>query len=389
MQATVPANFWADYPLATRQSWEGAEESSVVAPEVEVFCRDLSKEDVAELNRSDLFTPVMPAESLLHEKSGLNNICGVIKERNNVLIELGRSDRAELKRNVSVYGCGIDYSKPDFLAASRAFRRVFPSGDQLSKLATSNFLRTADKFFFPETYKREGIFFATPGRECNAAAVEADVVTTPALTVNHVAKDLIYFDQGGYDEGIAYSSEEVEWLYQRYREGHDMVVKWDLKKQPPFPVVKYKKMRPHNDEVVLLVLQGKGEAFDCQELLDRRRYFNMLRDEMIMARSYQLDLDLLNTEHDHYNKLLPVINRGHKPRNRIRFTAEGDLAGYRKLCREKGDHPKPLYNIRINLERPYAFVDVTPHNSDYRTFFLNLVHQPGVEFDPECGWFAA
>jgi hypothetical protein len=386
-EAVVQSSFWTDYPLAKRQDWEGPDAESVVPKEVAGFCASLSGEEIRELNRCDLFTPVLPSVSVYHEQSGEATLCGREMERNDLLVELARVDRRELKRNISVYGCGVNYARDNFLAASRAFRSVFPSGNQLSKLATSSFLRTADKFSFPETRDRPGVFICHPGFESNAAAVNARVVTTGVAFLEDPPEDLIYYDQGGYDDGLKFGKADVEWLAARYEDGYDLVTKWDMKYSPPFPVAGYRKMRPHNDEIVLLVLHGQGETFDLEVHRERQRYFNFLRDEMIIFRDYPLELDKLQTWHDPKNCMVPPIIRGRKPRHRIRFDNGSGRKLYDKLCKELGPHPPPMYHMDITVVPPYAFVDLQPHTHDEVNFFLNLLVKGKPEFDELVGWY--
>lgn len=229
--------------------------------------------ELEQLNRADLFTPNMSCASPYAENSTIDKIGDTeFQSRGEMLRVLAKVDTYELKRNISVYGLGLDENTS--LSTFRAIRSCYPSGNQLSKFAyTAGQGTTYEKFNFGDV--GFGVFFGCAGPHHHAykttkvaCCYDTAAIGTPFFRVGnivdwkeimkrHPGVKVIYSDVSvGDSEGFTGFASLKPVYEEMVASGYELVYKNHTDFHPVGKILDWKKPRMHNEEIILRVVAG-------------------------------------------------------------------------------------------------------------------------------------
>lgn len=411
--------------LAVTKSYREEEVPTDLHPAVPQFLGSLSSEELQALNRADLITPQTPVTSQWRDATGYDTWEGEPVERPEMLRRLAVEDKVELRRNIHLFGLDLEVietnmEQEQFLEFCRDIRRAYPSGNIISKRQQMQAEGlTLDKFDFEELYDEDIVFFGnahvghkaclTPGVMVNvdpASTEEAPGFVTGKLQewrkfVEEYDATAIMSDASVGDQyGFVYDHSLTPHYREIYEEGYDLVYKNHIAVEPVGNVIDWRKVCPHNEEIVVWVSNHRkpirpypGKA----RLLRDNKLANVQRTKRVILRNHKFRWK--NSCWVHFlPKLHPrfMPNWGWVKRKAVnRFdnvnpVTHHEAAYVRRCLRPTLGTEVP---VNITLEFPSFFTDLvlppgTP--SDLFNLAWSSATRQGylIEFDAELGWYA-
>jgi len=308
MDGLIDLTFFEEAEFATPSRFMKQQPEPEMPQLAAFYLGSKTPDEIKQLNRSDLLTPNLVAESEFRGKTGQNYIGESPRvyydSRADMLLELSHLDKQEYKWNLTEYGMTIDDASPQkVLSACREIRNSFPSGNLISKRAFTEGPGTAaHKFDFG--LKELGIFFGVDGPHSSAyrGKLVKFCVGQPKIENWFFRRGeladwkmimppdvrLIYSNVNGYGEfGLEKSREIIKIHQDIISEGYTLVYKHHLEQPLIGEVLAWKKPRPHNMEVVLVVRKGPTGGVDLQGLLEKVKRVNLERTRMMLTRTYR------------------------------------------------------------------------------------------------------
>lgn len=351
----------------------------------------LGNDEIEALNRADLFTPDTSGQSKLYGQTGYDESTSEAElpthGREELITYLADEDPTELRRNIAEYGLDLDYCResmeqPQFLEFCRKIRRVYPSGNILSKRDQDTLGEgtTLDKFYFPELEEQEAVFFGNAHLGHKAVLIPGVVKNIdPAVTKEtpmfrkgkvqewkkHVKKTtkVIYSDAAVGDEfGFKWDNTLAEAYEEMYEAGYDVVYKNHISVPPVAEPVDWVKVRPHNEEIIVWLSKHRKprrQYPDIQELKEANKVANQVRTEKVLQRRYKFRwrhrcwfYQFPFVSHKLFKGVELLVHRKPPDRYREWTPRPSFLTKFKKQCLEEDTAPgkgEPIYTFELPL----------------------------------------
>lgn len=352
-------DFFREEPLALREVFSPRESKLPTELNDEVLnaANELGVDGINRCNQSDLFNPRVEQVQVLECTDDL--VDGVYKGRNGVIEYLHSQSVEACRKNINIYGA--DLEDENLLEVSRKVRDCFPSSNEVSKraqeLEQGGEGTTYEKFDFG--LKGPNLQFGTANEHHHTGLIGEPVLcvdtnsvsqgkfikgsieswrkyyeaATDGRQLDFVLVDVSSMDAGGFGE----SKKAVKAIQEMYRDGITVLAKWHLKTPTDMKLIAWKKVRPHNHEVVCMFSRDRGDrTLDFKTLLERVANSNISRNKSIFSRNCKFRFPL--STHYHVRRLeavRPPVKQ--KPLTRYIFPRENRHARilFDRFCRSK------------------------------------------------------